>query len=348
VTRLALPAPVVGLVGSAGLVEDVAAWAVVARLASQEAGGSNHFGIAGRWPVDGGFKCGGRGARIVTNETRLRPVEVGRELGQCDVAGVVDMPVDELREPRVADSRAISDSLPVTFTGQESFPDADIERFGFHTARLAKSCYDRKHQFANGANHTSSMTKRPINEVLAGNLKRLMPARGFKSQQALAKASKLSQRTMSNYLNPQNRSSGVKGKEPSAKLTEVAQLATALRVDVWELLVDEAKLLTVPESIAEALMLERFRRLEGDLEAQQHLLDEADRLLRERLTPAQGQKPSADTLALRISREHIERAREGNAGATPHKSPPVEAAAAPTAAPKAPKRTRRAGTPHRP
>lgn len=80
------------------------------------------------------------------------------------------------------------------------------------------------------------MGKLPINEVLAANLAHFMKKRGH-TQVSLAKKSGLAQRTIGNCLKPKLRATESKsGKAPSAKLTEVQMLATALGVEVWELL----------------------------------------------------------------------------------------------------------------
>lgn len=78
----------------------------------------------------------------------------------------------------------------------------------------------------------------PINEVLATNLKRLMEAKVDLSTQAkLASRSGVNQKTISNYLNPQQRPDGKKGRPASAKLAEVELIAGAFGLEVWELLV---------------------------------------------------------------------------------------------------------------
>lgn len=56
------------------------------------------------------------------------------------------------------------------------------------------------------------------------------------NQPTLAELSKVSQKTISNYINPQQRPPGANGKAPSAKLTEIDMIAEALDVETWELL----------------------------------------------------------------------------------------------------------------
>lgn len=75
-----------------------------------------------------------------------------------------------------------------------------------------------------------------INQVVAENLAHWMEQAGFTSQQALADKSGVSQRTIANYLKPGLRDDTSSGKEPSAKVTELAKLAAALHIEVWQLL----------------------------------------------------------------------------------------------------------------
>ncbi len=63
-----------------------------------------------------------------------------------------------------------------------------------------------------------------------------MEAQGH-TQSSLAKKAGVVQRTLGNYLNPKERELGAKGKEPSAKLTEMAMVAEALGIEPWELLI---------------------------------------------------------------------------------------------------------------
>lgn len=78
------------------------------------------------------------------------------------------------------------------------------------------------------------MPNPPINHVLADNLRHFMERKGM-NQTALGKASGVKQNTISLYLDPDRRMKGASGKEPSAKLTEVAMLADALGIEPWQL-----------------------------------------------------------------------------------------------------------------
>lgn len=81
----------------------------------------------------------------------------------------------------------------------------------------------------------SKTTEKPINEVIAENLAHFMSERGM-NQTALAKASGVAQTTISLYLDPARRLASKSGKAPSAKVGELALLATALGVESWQLM----------------------------------------------------------------------------------------------------------------
>jgi len=76
-----------------------------------------------------------------------------------------------------------------------------------------------------------------VNQLLAANLEFLMretPALATQAQ--LAAKSGVDQKTISNYLAPDNRPVGKKGRPASAKLTEVELIARAFKLEAWELL----------------------------------------------------------------------------------------------------------------
>jgi len=73
------------------------------------------------------------------------------------------------------------------------------------------------------------MPDKSINHVFAENLRGAM-TRAELTQEALAKKSGVSQKTISNYLNPDQRKTSAKGKPPSAKLTELEMIAGAIGV----------------------------------------------------------------------------------------------------------------------
>lgn len=74
-----------------------------------------------------------------------------------------------------------------------------------------------------------------ITQVFARNLLEEMERQGL-NQPAMAQKSGVSQKTISNCLNPTQRPAGSKGRDPSPKLSNVEKLAKALGLDAWKLL----------------------------------------------------------------------------------------------------------------
>lgn len=80
-------------------------------------------------------------------------------------------------------------------------------------------------------------SRKSINEVIAENLAACMAQhKSLRTQAALAKESGLAQTTVSIYLDPARRKRSKSGKEPSAKVAELARMAEALGVQPWTLL----------------------------------------------------------------------------------------------------------------
>lgn len=105
-----------------------------------------------------------------------------------------------------------------------------------HAPILGKFSSKSKEHFTRGLGHSPGMTDdSTINRVLARNLAYWMGEAKL-TQAALAEKAGVSQKTISNYLNPGQRAEGSKGKEPSAKLTELDKIAEALHIGVWQLL----------------------------------------------------------------------------------------------------------------
>jgi transcriptional regulator with XRE-family HTH domain len=110
-----------------------------------------------------------------------------------------------------------------------------------HADTVAKFCCLGKQPIAYMPAHASGMAKtssKPINIVVAENIAQAMERRNIRTQAELAKRSGVAQRTISNHLNPANRVQGASGKPPSAKLSELEQIARALDVETWDLLRD--------------------------------------------------------------------------------------------------------------
>lgn len=116
------------------------------------------------------------------------------------------------------------------------------------------------------------MGKLSINAVFAANLRRRMDAAGL-SQVTLGKRAGVAQRSVGNYLNPKEREAGANGKEPSAKLTEMAMIADALGVEPWEMLIPEA---AERDASVEKFVLELSALFRGmPPKAQEALLEQA-------------------------------------------------------------------------
>ena len=80
------------------------------------------------------------------------------------------------------------------------------------------------------------MGRKPINQVVAEALRFYMGDRWNYS--SLGAAAGVASNTVKNYCQPAARSQGLSGKEPSAKLTELAKLAETLGVEVSDLVTD--------------------------------------------------------------------------------------------------------------
>lgn len=81
------------------------------------------------------------------------------------------------------------------------------------------------------------MASRDVNTVVAQNLAFHMKERK-ETQSSLARKSGVGQTTIGVYLDPDRRKLSATGKMPSAKISELALLADALEIHVWELLID--------------------------------------------------------------------------------------------------------------
>jgi transcriptional regulator with XRE-family HTH domain len=117
---------------------------------------------------------------------------------------------------------------------------------------LAIYCYFLKQPIASTICDSRAMQKKSINEVLAENLRQFMTDKKL-TQKMLEKESGVAQTTISLYLNPENRKASASGKAPSGKLAEVEQLANAMGLEFWELV--------LPMNAAQRLLFRQFRVL---------------------------------------------------------------------------------------
>lgn len=130
------------------------------------------------------------------------------------------------------------------------------------------------------------MSEKSVNEVLAENLRYWMIQAKLTAQGDLAEKSGVSQRTISNYLNPGNRQESTSGKEPSAKLTELEKIARALHVGVWDLV--------RPMTPSERLFYKQVEKAYADLMASKAEEAEAAPMIPHMLTYAGPDRRHAD------------------------------------------------------
>lgn len=150
-----------------------------------------------------------------------------------------------------------SNRSPVTSPFFQEGAHFDIEGFLRHVAILGKFSSKSKEHFTKGLGHPPDMTEgNSINRVLARNLAYWMGEAKL-TQAALAEKAGVNQKTISNYLNPDQRVEGSKGKEPSAKLTELNNIALALGISLWQLLRE----MTVSERKMYAAIEDAYARL---------------------------------------------------------------------------------------
>jgi hypothetical protein len=181
----------------------------------------------GRWLMSGGGLLGGRpsgrGKHGVQTRERREP-------------RIRDVPIHELGNPRVANARLVGDALPLTTARLQSVSDNDIKG-GVHCASVAKLCDLNKQHFATPFLDTLRMAKKTANQVLAEALRFFMGQGGW-NYTTLAAVAGVSANTIKNYCTPEGRELGASGKERSAKLAEVEQLADALDLHLTDLLID--------------------------------------------------------------------------------------------------------------
>lgn len=138
----------------------------------------------------------------------------------------------------MAHSCALRDAQPVALSVLKQATDFGVERF--HAPSLVKDSLESKEHITKTVGHPRPVAEKPlpINEVVAQNLAYWMgqwdDGKGI-SQAALAERAHVSQKTISNYLNPSQRDTGAMGKPPSAKLAELDAIANALHISVWQL-----------------------------------------------------------------------------------------------------------------
>lgn len=131
------------------------------------------------------------------------------------------------------------------------------------------------------------MAEKTINQVVAENLKYWM-AQAEMTQTALGEKAGVSQKTISNYLNPDQRTEGSKGKEGSAKLGELDRVAKALGISLWQL--------TREMSQAERKLYENLERAYAELIKAAALTPEAPPIPPAPPAPATRKQPTLKTI----------------------------------------------------
>jgi hypothetical protein len=161
--------------------------------------------------------------------------EHGMKIGERGEPRIRDVPVHELGNPRVADARLVGDALPLTTARLQSVPHSDIKG-GVHGSSVAKFCDFNKQHFATPVRHSGRMGKKSANQVLAEALTFFKDAQGW-NYTTLGRKAGLVANTIKNYCSAE-REVSPSGKERSAKLTEIEQLAEAMDLQVVDLLTD--------------------------------------------------------------------------------------------------------------
>ena len=103
---------------------------------------------------------------------------------------------------------------------------------------IAKLCAECKQHFAPWVRNSLRMAQNDINQVVARSLRWYMD-QAETTEKALGAKAGVSARTVANFLRPENRVAGSRGKEPSGTLTELARIADALHITVADLVIDE-------------------------------------------------------------------------------------------------------------
>lgn len=161
------------------------------------------------------------------------------------------MAVHELRDPRVADAGLGGYPLPVAASLLESVPDFGVEWL-VHEPMFAKFCAPVKQPIASHGPQSLAMARKSLNQVLAENLRSLMGDHGLSAAE-LGRRAKVAPNTIGNYLRLDEPQHTARGKERSAKLTEVEAIAAVLGIHPMALLTDPAEQQARAHQIAQLL-----------------------------------------------------------------------------------------------
>lgn len=157
------------------------------------------------------------------------------QLLELGVTRVGDLSPHELGDPRVTHPGGVANARPVTAPRLQKGSDFGVEIDG-HGRILVKVCSGFKQHFPTRQFHPLSVAVKDINQVVAEQLAHWMAQRKpVWTQAELAERAGVAQKTISNYLNPEQRAPGAKGKQGSPKLVELDLIAQALGIEVWQL-----------------------------------------------------------------------------------------------------------------
>jgi transcriptional regulator with XRE-family HTH domain len=137
----------------------------------------------------------------------------------------------------MADSRFRADGFPIASPSVEGRFDFRLVDGGDglgHAPILGKNSFGVKEHFTNRVGDAHPVSGKPISQVVAANLRYWMEQAEL-TQAALAGRAGVNQKTISNYLNPEQRAESATGKLPSPKLEELDKIARALAIPLWQL-----------------------------------------------------------------------------------------------------------------
>lgn len=137
----------------------------------------------------------------------------------------------------MTDARLVGDATPIAPPIFQQAPHLDVEfqRGLIHARSIANVCAYGKQPIARASPQSDGVPK-SLNQRLAENL-RAEQDRAQMSDRALASRAGVAPNTIANYKRPAELT-GTMGKERSAKLDEIARIASALGIDPAALLVD--------------------------------------------------------------------------------------------------------------
>lgn len=171
----------------------------------------------------------------------------GFEFGDVLNARIWNRADSEFLQPMQGDAAFFGDNSIITFFSNQGFQLINATH-NFHDHSVVKSYYKNKQNFTNAKIYAAGMNDEAKN--LARNLRRLMEFFKVNQKEVAAKAG-VSQKTISNMLNP--------GDEKSPQLSVIEKVAKSFGVKTWHLLLpncpDELLLNHTIERLVENYMI---------------------------------------------------------------------------------------------